>query len=188
MQILKKGKWSAFIRKINFCVYAINITELIYSRKFNYVIIQLYLRYLLQWIILFISFLIQFLIYIYFFKYFSTSANYLSLNPPIPTVHCSPSSPFSLFPTLPLPHPLPPPLSLFPLSSPTASCFIFCRGVRTNVTKYRKDLFSRALKKILLKNSQRLNAFAQFQMNKGGKFLKKLRCCVFGKIEQGNLV
>ena len=100
MQRLKKGKWSAFIRKINFCVYAINITELIYSRKFNYVIIQLYLRYLLPWIILFISFLIQFLIHIYFFKYFSTSANYLSLNPPIPTVHCSPSSPFSLSPTL----------------------------------------------------------------------------------------
>ena len=120
-----------------------------------------------------------------FFQKFSTSANYLSLHPPIPTVHCSPSSPFSLFPTLPLPHPLPPPLSLFPtlplphplplstLLSIPASCFIFCRGVRTNVTKYRKDLFSRALKKILLKNSQRLNAFAQFQMNKGGKFLKK---------------
>ena len=104
MQRLKKGKWSAFIRKINFCVYGINITELIYSRKFNYVIIQLYLRYLLQWIILFISFLIQFLIYIYFFEYFSTSANYLSLNPPIPTVHCSPSSPLSLSPTLSLPH------------------------------------------------------------------------------------
>ena len=175
-------------------MYAINITELIYSRKFNYVIIQLYLRYLLQLIILFIYFLIQFLIYIYFFKYFSTSANYLSLNPPIPTVHCSPSSPFSLFPTLPLPHPPSPPpspsptLPLSTLLSIPASCFIFCRGVRTNVTKYRKDLFSRALKKILLKNSQRLNASAQFQMNKGGKFLKKLRCCVFGKIEQGNLV
>ena len=183
MQRLKKGKWSAFIRKINFCVYGINITELIYSRKFNYVIIQLYLRYLLQWIILFISFLIQFLIYIYFFKIFQhqliiyhwtlPSQQFIAL--PLPH---SPSPPPSPSPTLPLPT----------LLSILVSCFNFCRGVRTNVTKYRKDLFSRALKKILLKNSQRLNAFAQFQMNKGGKFLKKLRCCVFGKIEQGNLV
>ena len=105
------------------CV-SINITELIYLRKFNYVIIQLYLRYLLPWIILFISFLIQFLIHIYFFKYFSTSANYLSLNPPIPTVHYSPSSPFSLFPTPPFPHSLPPPLSLSPtLSLPHSPSF-----------------------------------------------------------------
>ena len=119
-------------------------------------------------------FLIQFLIYIYFFKYFSTSANYLSLNPSIPTVHCCPSSPFSLFPTLPRPHPLPPPFSLFPLSFPSQLLVSFSAGgVRTNVTKYRKDLLSRALNTKLLENSQRLNAFAQFQTNKGGKFLKK---------------
>ena len=111
----------------------------------------------------------------------------------LPLPH-SPSSPLLLFLTLSLPHsPSPPPspsptLPLSTLFSIIASCFTFCRGVRTNVTKYRKDLFSRALKKILLKASQRLSAFAQFQMNKEGKFLKKLRCCVFGKVKQGNLV
>ena len=173
MQRLKKGKWSAFIRKINFCVYAINITELIYSRKFNYVIIQLYLRYLLQWIISFISSWFSSW-FTFIFSNIFFSANYLSLNPSIPTVHCCPSSPFSLFPTLPRPHPLPPPFSLFPLSFPSQLLVSFSAGgVRTNVTKYRKDLLSRALNTKLLENSQRLNAFAQFQTNKGGKFLKK---------------
>ena len=129
MQRLKKGKWSAFIRKINFCVYAINITELIYSRKFNYVIIQLYLRYLLQWIILFIYFLIQFLIYIYFFKIFQhqliiyhwtlPSQQFIAL--PLPH---SPSSPLSLSPTLSLPHSPSSPLSLSPtLSLPHSPSF-----------------------------------------------------------------
>ena len=109
MQRLKKGKWSAFIRKINFCVYAINITELIYSRKFNYVIIQLYLRYLLQWIISFISswfsswftFIFSNIFQHQLIIYHWTLPSQQFIAVPLPH---SPSSPLSLAPTLSLPH------------------------------------------------------------------------------------